>query len=506
MTVKGFEDIGDCFACFETEISPVLFGIFLGTCTALSEAVCGADELNLHTLSQVPLARSRYLAGLVYACIHRLPTSSIMSTVTSYFSPNSLPAAISDVRPLNEISPEPVVLSPEIEAKLVSLYATAYGPEWQAVFASLDTLVLYKLSLRARGVFDHVMQHADRFTGDSCHADETKPIESPLENIGRLNTEVYEEIMSHLTMRDRLSIGRTAKKYRAISGRALQASITSLLKSFGLAHSHIRFMQTATGTVISGDAIPFLFNPSSTASTLLFVTPHDMYLWVIDFFRKMTGYACTGSIRRHKRGDGIAHSRDMEHSSLRTRITIVRSWSSNALDPLPYLNVSHLMGGITHYGLWHANPGPTIHHVTIPSAEEMNLGNTTARMEAANVLTDYHRKGWKVELHSSAPHACGKSFSCPSTDRHTADDGCMHLPFPGKPYGAPVFDGSVYPMSHSTAWSLGGPTYPYFLSVTSGVYVVPRVNSQLHAWATYAVGILQNIHAYLGPVDDTKHF
>ncbi|KAJ7130743.1 hypothetical protein C8R43DRAFT_957106 [Mycena crocata] len=428
------------------------------------------------------------------------------AAVSYYLPSQSVPNDIGDARSLNDIGPDPIILNVEDEAKLRSLGQSPYSLLWKDLFDSLDLLVLFKLCLRSKPLFYRVMEHVEKFSGDYCHTDEIKCVDSPSEHIGTLNTDVFEEVMSYLSMRDRFSFGRTAKKYRAVAGRALQASVAALLRSFGLSHTHIRFMQTATSTIISGDAIPFLFNPSSRVSSLLFLTPHDLYLWVIDFFRKATTYVCDGSIKRHKRSDGIAHSRCMVNRDLRSRITIARSWSSSALDPLSYSNLSHRMGGITHYGLWHANPGTTLQHVTIPSADELHLGSFDSRVHAREALTECHRRGWKVVLHTADPHSCGSSFSCPSTDRHTADSGCMHLFFPGNPYGCSPLNGNVYPMGHSVAWSLGGPTFPSFLATTTGLPIMPRVGSRLANWTTRAIEITDHINAYLGPIFDEEHF
>jgi hypothetical protein len=266
--------------------------------------------------------------------------------------------------------------------------------------------------------------------------------------------ELFPTIFACITMGDRLSLSRTSRKFRALFARELQAVVTRTLRKFQLVHYEVRFMQSATLTLLSGPLILHLLDYRVAATHLEFYAPSAAYRSVLRFFELATVYI--GTAGRYNRGaDGTSGATTFYHPCVALSFKIFQSRTDSAMDCIPYAPLSHHFGSVMHYGMWLGYPNTSTSGFTFPNRESFDFTIPHGRQ----FLTDAVRNcvdSYRVRFSLSSPHVCGVCFECPMTSRTTVDAGCINIFFPATPMGSRPEYAHVYPTGTATSWSLDG--------------------------------------------------
>ncbi|KAJ7086513.1 hypothetical protein C8R44DRAFT_752544 [Mycena epipterygia] len=110
---------------------------------------------------------------------------------------------------------------------------------------------------------------------------------------------VFKLTRTHYQHSDKANFGTLPLSSALPLAQSLYAAADQpMLLRFGLCHAKVCFMQTATLSVISGSAIPYVLGKGSMPSQLFFYTPNKTHFWVLVFFKKVTGYRCSGIINK----------------------------------------------------------------------------------------------------------------------------------------------------------------------------------------------------------------
>ncbi|KAJ7908621.1 hypothetical protein B0H13DRAFT_2331270 [Mycena leptocephala] len=240
------------------------------------------------------------------------------------------------------------------EVALVMLDGRPYGPHWEQLLRRLDIQTLFKLSLRSREMFRVVMAYVQEHNPDSCHKDELR-FGGTRDRLSKVPVELFPAIFACITMADRISLSRTSRKFRALFARELQAVVTRTLRKFQMVYYEIRFMQTATMTVLSGPLVSHLLEYRSPVTHHEFYTPASAYPSVLRFFELATVFV--GTAGRCNRGmDGTSAATTFFHPLMAQYFRVSQSRTDSALSCVLYAPLSHLFGAVTHYGLWLGYP------------------------------------------------------------------------------------------------------------------------------------------------------
>lgn len=253
--------------------------------------------------------------------------------------------------------------------------------------------------------------------------------------------------------------------------RGMQRTTARLLRIFDLSHAELRFMQTATMSILSGPAIPWLFNDSVTVTHLDFYAPPAAYSLILRFFSLTTSYCALPQPQRAR--DGVHHTISFRNPRGQI-INVMCSKTRNALHCMPYEPFTHLVGAVTHLGAWFAYPTTSTAMLALPNRASTDHLTATAIKELAVTVWNYQRAGYSFEFDFPTRHICGVSFECPLTTRTTSDDGCLNIFFAGPPYGVYDRPRTVYPDDSELAWSLEGRPCSTWDAGTSSSSVIQR--------------------------------
>ncbi|KAJ7028041.1 hypothetical protein C8F04DRAFT_1292078 [Mycena alexandri] len=324
-----------------------------------------------------------------------------------------------------------------------------YDEHWRAVLATIDVVSLYRLALTSRALFSVVMAHVRASQPPSGTSEESLPVE------------LFRLILPCLKLADRMALSRTSRKFGALVTRELQAGVNRILVRFGLCPAEIRFMQSATMTVLCGQCIPYLLDYSSRPYHLEFCAPRATYHSVLRFFTFATGYdGFEKFLNNLNYPEGFDDSMKFAASNENTEfVRVARSITDSALDSVTYSPFSHLFGAITHYGAWFGYPRTSMASVTMPNRECIDFEDpeTEDRLLACS---DHFESHFSLRFHLDNVHRCGFSWECPMTARSTADRGCLSLFFSSLPMGSTERPDTAYPTVSAMSWSLGGRVCP----------------------------------------------
>jgi hypothetical protein len=348
-----------------------------------------------------------------------------------------------------------------------------YDDVWNFVLQSMDIVSLFKLALRSRFMFEVVMGYVRQRMPDSCHKDERElsysshahiimlmPVRfgGPADTFSTLPVELYSTIFASTDLGTRINLSQVSRKFRALCVRELQACVNHLLLRFSLSHCVIRFMQTATLSVMSGMAIVHALDHDLTPTRLEFLVPKTTYAMVLRFFELATEYDAYPS-EVFQDAEGIIHTTTLHHQLNGRMITLSCSRTDSALDPIPYFPFTHLFGAATHYGVWLGYPRTSSARISLPNRGMINFASPETEFRVGNLLRRAVSK-FRVQLNLELLHVCGDYPECPMTPRSTIDAGCLNLFFPTAPFGASVQSASVYLSGSGMAWSLDGRACP----------------------------------------------
>jgi hypothetical protein len=236
--------------------------------------------------------------------------------------------------------------------------------------------------------------------------------------------------------------------------RELPSSAARLLAVYDLNHAEVRFMQTATLTIITGGAVANMVKDDFNPASIIFFAPHDAYPSVIRFFDLATPYDVSPAEWLH-REDGAIHSTCLYGPPLSRFVYLLRAETDSAMDCVPYAKLSHLMLALTHYGLWLAYPEAVGTGATYPNRDSLDFADTSTIYGLKAVLVEAVHNV-RIKFNFAGRHICGVHYECPATHRTTKDGGCLNIFFPGQPMGAPSENKHVYPIDSAMQWSLGG--------------------------------------------------
>ncbi|KAJ7020672.1 hypothetical protein C8F04DRAFT_1196421 [Mycena alexandri] len=336
-----------------------------------------------------------------------------------------------------------------------------YDEHWCAVLSTINVVSLYKLALTSEALFTVIMAHVRAVQPPSGSADE-QLLGGVLDPLSALPIELFGFILPNLTLADRLSLSRTSRKFAALFARELQAGISRILLRFGLSHAEIRFMQSATMSVISGQCIPHLLDYTSRPQHLDFYAPDVTYHSVLRFFTLSTGCEASPAIFNDL-SVPEGHNDRAKFAACSTSadfIRVSRSITNSALDTVTYSPFSHLFGAVTHYGAWFAYPETSMKGVTMPNRDCIDFEAPDTEDRIVSSL-DHLKSHFRVHFHLDRLHRCGVSWECPMTPRSTADKGCLSIFFPALPVGSTLRPDTAYPNESAMHWSLGGRLCPY---------------------------------------------
>ncbi|KAJ7919827.1 hypothetical protein B0H13DRAFT_1868242 [Mycena leptocephala] len=255
-------------------------------------------------------------------------------------------------------------------------------------------------------------------------------------------------------MADRISLSRTSRKFRALFARELQAVVTRTLRKFQMVYYEIRFMQTATMTVLSGPLVSHLLEYRSPVTHHEFYTPASAYPSVLRFFELATVFV--GTAGRCNRGmDGTSAATTFFHPLMAQYFRVSQSRTDSALSCVLYAPLSHLFGAVTHYGLWLGYPDTGASGLTFPNRECSDLSTSHTRQFFTGCVHDCI-DSYRVRFSLNRSHVCGVFFECPMTPRTTVDAGCANLFFPATPLGSRSERTHTYPTGTAISWSLDG--------------------------------------------------
>ncbi|KAJ7018090.1 hypothetical protein C8F04DRAFT_1278198 [Mycena alexandri] len=310
------------------------------------------------------------------------------------------------------------------QAAICILSGRPYDSHWEAIFKDLDNVSLFRLSLGSPEMFKVVMTYVRLNQPNSSSVDEVR-VGGPQDLLSRIPTDILAEIMQYLPLSSRRKLAKASRKFAALGARELQAGVTRLLSAFGLYHSEVRFMQTATGAILSGRVIPYLVDYTHAVDSLDFYAPDYSYRWVMTFFELATkkkpkyGYQ---SLLRGVRGSASFLRSDAKDCQNSHWIRVLQSQTDSALDCITYLPFSHLFGAVTAYGAWFGYPDTSAEGETFPNRACMDLGTMLADSEVRAVVDEWIDR-YRFSVGSLAWHTCGTDFECPATPRATDDAG-----------------------------------------------------------------------------------
>ncbi|KAJ7844552.1 hypothetical protein B0H13DRAFT_1908812 [Mycena leptocephala] len=336
------------------------------------------------------------------------------------------------------------------EAAIIMMGRRPYDKTWDHILSTLDVLTLFKVGLRSHHMFEVVTAYVQAHAPPTYNTDEYRT-GAVGDSMSKLPLDLFPLIFSELTFSDRLTLSRSSKKLRALCARENQASVSRLLRKFGLCPVDIRFMQSATRTTISGVAIVHLINANVFPHTIEFHTPQSTYSWVLRFLALASPY--------HGRpqhdvyfNDGVAHITKFLRPTSEV-ILVMKSRTDSALDIIPHAPFTNMFVAATHYGMWLGYPKTTLSGLSFPSRDMMQFGDPRTQYRIRSILRDYvDTFCFKFSL--NRPHTCGLTFECPVTPRTTIDDGCLSLFFPGPPFGRQAEPVCIYPSDTALSWSL----------------------------------------------------
>jgi hypothetical protein len=278
------------------------------------------------------------------------------------------------------------------------------------------------------------------------------------DRLGRLPVDVFPLILDHLPLKDRCNLARTGRKYRALHLRQLQASVSCLLRSFGLVHTEIRFMQTALSAVISGSAVSYVISNDVQPCNLDFYCPRDTYSLMCTFFLIATDYRpyyLGAAVVRSSVHEGTVQNTEWRNTKTGRSLRLIWSATDSALDCITSFPFTHLMGMITHYGFWHGYPASALNGLAMPNRSLVRLDHPSHKNAISWVVRKHQARGYKFSAERRGVHTCGTAPECPASVRTSLDSGCMNIFFPGRAFGAPS-SAAAYTMAHSTSWTLDG--------------------------------------------------
>ncbi|KAJ7083515.1 hypothetical protein C8R43DRAFT_909506 [Mycena crocata] len=223
-------------------------------------------------------------------------------------------------------------------------------------------------------------------------------------------------------------------------------------------------MQTVTGTILSGSAIPRLSFPRQpqtafTPNDLDLYTPHGSWRYTLEFFRIGTPYRFFTHLPDTYGLPSVDSITWLtSHIDNPRAINIMRCRGNHPQEPVVQFHSTCVMGSVDADGAWFANPQLLVDGITVMNRLHFRLDTVAARQTALGVLRKYTDRGFQFAMDFDSPHICGVHKSCPATTRMTTDDGCLFVRFPRPAFATDtgLDNYAKYPDPYILSWSNGG--------------------------------------------------
>ncbi|KAJ7154980.1 hypothetical protein C8R43DRAFT_949942 [Mycena crocata] len=324
--------------------------------------------------------------------------------------------------------------------------------EWRNLFDTMDSSTLFSLICRSRDLAPIVSDYINHCMSPGGSASWLRPVPAlsltaplsttstfpgvyhnfavPPSVLDSIPNEVYSEIFTHLNLLDRIRLGRTSARGRA----------------FASARPPMEFLMT----------VPPAELEYSNFTRLYLYTPREKFSWVLAFLQMTTPFTRLGTIKYGSPygvscvdgGQTLLDNADRE-------LVVVRSCTSNSVQPLLIQPYSSWFGGLTQHGLWHGHPAATCRMKSLPNQHYVYLSHPAQRLTSMVTVRKLLRSGFRLSRHFNVAHVCPGDFRCPRTSRASFDDGCLALPFPDARFGG-IPASSVLCDDQHVFWSLSG--------------------------------------------------
>ncbi|KAJ7112077.1 hypothetical protein C8R43DRAFT_961915 [Mycena crocata] len=392
-------------------------------------------------------------------------------------------------------------ICPDAQSRLRRLVDVPYGTEWHQLFEDVGAVTLFKLSLESQKLFALVMDHMDKYSPRIL----TVPVSATLRPVKALveaprsaarhstmvqcaivfrsndpmrvcgpfyiinnvsltsarsiafPVEILFAIMANLRVAELVQISQVSRALRSEYPKCVMLLVDNLLLDFGLCPREVRFMQTATLSVLAGACIPFLLygRGKRLVRNLEVHCPQNSLPWVTRFLDLTTSYKFAGVYREGNCRSGVDRSFLFVRPDGEKTIRLLSSTTPSALHCLPHAPFTHQFGAVTHLGLIHLQPGSTFTGATMPNRPVVNVVHPGESSRIMALVEKAYMRGFDVVFEAPNSHTCGSATTCPCTPRLTSDRGCFTVLFPYIPFGAALGD-AVYPTAYRTAWTLEG--------------------------------------------------
>ncbi|KAJ7720613.1 hypothetical protein B0H16DRAFT_1792599 [Mycena metata] len=261
----------------------------------------------------------------------------------------------------------------------------------------------------------------------------SRPESIALSDIGRfdmLPLELAYRLLREMDMGSRGKFGATCKEHRDISGSTRRFEVAVVTAKYHLDFKEVRFMLTATGTLMSGYALQQVIQgPGLKSDCLDFFTGAD-WTWDVMTFLALRGeYTVDPEFI-----PGELYTSYILRS--RGRKIRVHECHKHPLACILAHENSHRMGFCDGDGIHYAYAELLRNNLTLATPKSMVIHDEL----------EYHQEIWrlleKARDHDLTwiwehphTHECGRDYSCPATLRHSRDRGWVHCTFTNNPFG-----------------------------------------------------------------------
>ncbi|KAJ6549347.1 hypothetical protein B0H10DRAFT_1969068 [Mycena sp. CBHHK59/15] len=316
----------------------------------------------------------------------------------------------------------------------------------------------------------------------------------------RLPVETIACIFPLVPMKDRIQLAMTCRHNHNVAAIALQQLAVEMLLPYRLSFRDLRFLQTATATVISGSTITCMFHagPIFTPNDLdLFCKCGDGYR-VVRFLDLSASYSVESKTDTYNEARGIRQVWTLMNGS--SKINVIESLSSNPRDVIPFFHSTAVMGCWALDGIWHVYPKTALDGIALMTPAHFPVRTLAQQMIAWPILQKYTQRGYRFSPHPAHSHLCGDSPSCPATFRTSMDRGCLFMHFPTLPAIAIGNEFYCAP-EHDMCWSFGALRCHTGSLVPRARRLIPHTHHQDREWLLDFNSLIASPHP---PVDENE--
>ncbi|KAJ7229766.1 hypothetical protein B0H12DRAFT_1240186 [Mycena haematopus] len=263
------------------------------------------------------------------------------------------------------------------------------------------------------------------------------------DNLLAFPTEIRQMIVESMPLIDRVNFARTSKGNRALCATVFRLCLGDLFRPYGISLNVIRLMLMATGTGLSGSAIPWLAiyprhcADAFTPGDLDFYVPRSKWRQVLLFLRLASGYTAVkilpslyGPLPAVRTIFWLKTHVDDPYT-----INLMQCADDNVFGPPTQFHSTCVVGWITANSAWFPYLNLTSRRISVLNRGYFNLESLNDKRRALAVLRKYQSRGFKFAVDYEKQHTCGSDFNCPCTARSDNDDGVTTVLLPALEVG-----------------------------------------------------------------------